>query len=257
MPNSVILMYDRGDVTVRNGVVAEVNLLAPEVYAKKTAREAAEKIEHEADNAETQAMRKSLLSDPNYLSLSTRDRIIALKEFEREHPDADVEADLEALLAVYDTELSQENNLAQLEQQLAQAQQQAEAAEQAAASAQQAAATAEQAAAAAEQQAAQQTATGAPSTSSTVLVVGSGYGPPRITPYASLYQINSQFIGSYRPPNGSVTVTQNGSGSHGSGSTSPPPTLNAGPSPLTPARPAPAAPGVIPRVGLVPVSGNG
>jgi multidrug resistance efflux pump len=153
---AVVLMYDRGDVTVRNGIVSAVKLLDPAVYAVKSAQQAALLAQSVKENARLTALRKSFLSDPGYLSLSTRDRLTALDRFDEDYPGSGIRDDYDALMAVYEAELAAQAQLADLEKRLTDAEQQAADAEQQVADAQAQAAAAQQQAAATQASASQQ-----------------------------------------------------------------------------------------------------
>jgi hypothetical protein len=156
LPDHIYLLFNRGEVILRNGIVSEVKLISQAEYAARAAQAAALQAKRLADSARLAAMRKEFLSDPRYQSLSTRDRLLALQSFDQNNPGSDIGQDYDSLLAVYQAELAAQSQLADLEKRLTDAEQQA-------ADAEQQAANAEQQAAAAEQQASNPVSTPAPS----------------------------------------------------------------------------------------------
>ncbi len=119
LPNGAILLYPRGDVTLHNGVVTSLNLSSPEAMAQKQAREATAQAAQVQESARVAAMRAALLSDPAYLALSTRDRLLALDRFDREHPDSGIRADYDALMQLYRLEQGGQTKINDLEGQMA------------------------------------------------------------------------------------------------------------------------------------------
>jgi hypothetical protein len=103
-PDKTILIYPRGQVMLSEGVVIETHLMDAATYAADLARQAAANAANAAASAHLNALLDALLTDPAYLALSTRDRLLALVRFERDHPGADIQADYDALLKIYATE---------------------------------------------------------------------------------------------------------------------------------------------------------
>jgi len=144
MPDQVILLFGRGDVVLRNGLVSEVKLLDQATYAARVAEDAVRQAQLEQENARLAALRKSFLTDPHYLALPIRERLLAIDRFDRENPGSGIHQDYLALLAIYQDEIASQQRLDILETRLAAAEQEANAAAQAAAVAQQQAAAAQQ-----------------------------------------------------------------------------------------------------------------
>jgi hypothetical protein len=144
MPDQVILLFGRGDVILRNGLVSEVKLLDQAAYAARVAEDAVRQAQLEQENARLAALRKSFLTDPHYLALPIRERLLAIDRFDRENPGSGIHQDYLALLAIYQDEIASQQRLDILETRLAAAEQEANAAAQAAAVAQQQAAAAQQ-----------------------------------------------------------------------------------------------------------------
>jgi hypothetical protein len=174
MPDQAILLFDRGDVILRHGLVSEVKLLDQAEYAAHVAEDAVRQAQLDQENARLAALRKSFLTDPHYLALPIRERLLAIDRFDRENPGSGIHQDYLALLAIYQDEIASQQRLDILETRLAAAEQEANAATQAATVAQQQAVAAQQQAATAQQQqtaASQQaSATAAPSQISTQYV---------------------------------------------------------------------------------------
>ena len=98
MSDEVLYMFDRGTVMVSAaGIVEEVNLTPLANYEKIKAEEAQEQTEMQATHVRANALLDMLLSDPSYQSLATRDRILALHKFDRDHPGSDAPQDIKDL----------------------------------------------------------------------------------------------------------------------------------------------------------------
>jgi hypothetical protein len=125
MSDEVLYMFDRGTVMVSAaGVVEEVNLTPLANYEKIKAEEAQEQTEMQATRTRTNALLDMLLSDPSYQSLATRDRILALQKFDRDHPGSDASQDIKDLVSIYQAEMAVQTHLAELENKTKQAQNQ-------------------------------------------------------------------------------------------------------------------------------------
>jgi len=223
MPDQVILLFGRGDVILRNGLVSEVKLLDQTAYAARVAEDAVRQAQLEQENARLAALRKSFLTDPHYLALPIRERLLAIDRFDRENPGSGIHQDYLALLALYQDEIASQQRLDILETRLAAAEQEANAAAQAAAVAQQQAVAAQQQADAAQQQAvtptqtttvSQQQGSGQYATFLTGTVAVSGasrWGPQPLFGPVRRRQPVVIFSSTPQNPSGNVTTTQDDS----------------------------------------------
>jgi len=125
MANEVLYMFDRGSIMVAaDGIVQEVNLTPAAKYQAMKAEEAQQQNELQAAHGRANALLNMLLSDPAYLALATRDRILALKKFDREHPGSDAPQDIADLTSIYNAERAVQVHLTELEKKNKQAQDQ-------------------------------------------------------------------------------------------------------------------------------------
>jgi hypothetical protein len=128
-PLRITLMYGRGTVTLRQGVVTEVALMSEADYEVRLAQQAAGDAQCQAQHLRANALLDELMNDPNYIAMSTRDRLLALERFDREHPGSDADKFYDDLMAVYDAEQAAQDHLNALQAQLAQARAQTAAAQ--------------------------------------------------------------------------------------------------------------------------------
>ncbi len=125
MADQVIYMFSRGTVTTSaNGLVEEVNLTPLANYQAMKADEAQQQTDLAATRVRTNALLEMLLSDPAYQALATRDRILALDKFNRDHPGSDAPQDIKDLTAIYSAEQAVQTQLTALEKKNKQAQDQ-------------------------------------------------------------------------------------------------------------------------------------
>ncbi|HTB62875.1 MAG TPA: hypothetical protein VK737_04730 [Opitutales bacterium] len=126
LPDEVIYMFDRGRIVVSsNGIVKEVDLKPVAEFQAIQAADAQQQAEQQSAEQKKRttanAMLQLLLSDPTYVALSTRDRLLALKQFDRDHPGSDEPQAYKDLLAIYQTELSVDKHATDLQNQNKQA----------------------------------------------------------------------------------------------------------------------------------------
>jgi hypothetical protein len=125
MSNEVLYMFDRGSIMVTaDGVVQEVNLTPVAKFQAMKAEEALQQNEYQAAHARANALLDILLTDPTYLGLATRDRILALQKFDRDHPGSDAPQDIKDLTSIYRAEQAVQIHLTDLEKKTKQAQDQ-------------------------------------------------------------------------------------------------------------------------------------
>ena len=122
-----LLMFDRGNILLSpERVVTEVKLQPLAQYQAVQAAESEQQAEAEANRVRTNALLDTLLNDPVYRTMSTRDRITALEKFNRENPGSDAPQDIKDLLAIYQAEMVVQSHINQLSNQAQQAQNQTE-----------------------------------------------------------------------------------------------------------------------------------
>ncbi len=155
LPDKYLMMFDRGNIVMSlQDVVLESKLMPLPVYTAKLAEQVAEENDRNNARARANALLDLLLNDPSYVAMSTRDRLLALARFDREHPGSDAHQDYLDLLAVYAAEQATSAKVVELQGQAADARAQAIYAQQQAASIQQQLLLAQQQTAAAQAQAA-------------------------------------------------------------------------------------------------------
>jgi hypothetical protein len=155
MPDKYLMMFDRGNVVMSlQDVVMETKLMPLAGYTAKLAEQVAEENDRRTAKARVNALLDLLLNDPSYIAMSTRDRLLALTRFDREHPGSDAHQNYLDLLAVYAAEQSTTAKVADYQNQAADARAQALFAQQQAASIEEQLKQAQQQAALAQQQAA-------------------------------------------------------------------------------------------------------
>jgi hypothetical protein len=123
MADQVIYMFERGTVMVSStGIVEEVNLTPLANFQKMKDQESQEQTEFQATHVRANALLEMLLSDPTYTALATRDRILALQKFDRDHSGSDAPEDIKDLLGIYQAEQAVQIHLTELESKTKQAQ---------------------------------------------------------------------------------------------------------------------------------------
>ena len=123
MSNEVLYMFDRGTVMVAaNGIVEEVNLTPLAKFQAQKAAEAQLQTEQQAAHVRANALLDLMLNDSVYQALPTRDRILALTKFDREHPGSDAPQDIKDLISIYQAEQAVQNHLANVDAKSKQAQ---------------------------------------------------------------------------------------------------------------------------------------
>jgi len=178
LPDKYLMMFDRGNVIMSlQDVVLETKLTPLAVYTAKLSEQVAEENDRRNAKARTNALLDLLLNDPSYVAMSTRDRLLALIRFDREHPGSDAHQDYLDLMAVYAAEQATHAKVAEYQSQAADARAQAIFAQQQAAEVQKQLELAKQQTALAQQQAVtaqRQAAANAQQTNSAGVVNGGG-----------------------------------------------------------------------------------
>jgi len=155
LPDKYLMMFDRGNVVMSpQDVVLETRLTPLAVYTARLTEQVAEENDRRNAKAHADALLDLLLNDPSYVAMSTRDRLLALAKFDRDHPGSDAHQDYLDLLAVYAAEQATHAKVADLQTQAADARAQALFAQQQAANIEQQLRLAQMQTAAAQQQAA-------------------------------------------------------------------------------------------------------
>jgi len=122
-----LLMFDRGNVMLSpQMLVTEVKLQPLAQYQAVQAEESQQQAEAETTRVRSNALLDLLLSDPSYKSLSTRDRIVALEKFNRDHPGSNAPQDIKDLLSVYQAEIVVQSHVNDLANEARQAESQAD-----------------------------------------------------------------------------------------------------------------------------------
>jgi hypothetical protein len=153
MPDKYLMMFNRGNVVVSlQDVVLETRLEPLAEYTARLAEQVAAQNDARDAQARANALLDLLLNDPNYVAMATRDRLLALARFDREHPGSDAHQDYLDLLAVYAAEQAGNAKVAEYQNQAAAARAQAIVAQQQAANVAQQLQLAQQQTAAAQQQ---------------------------------------------------------------------------------------------------------
>jgi hypothetical protein len=135
-----MLVYDRGRVELRDGLVTDFHLVSEEeARARKLERKrrrserlAAERERREQLRVDGKALKQEKQSDPLFAALSARERLAFWRTFRKRYPDVDVDAEYAAALAERERELEQEllqRRVDALEQRVAAAEQRARRAE--------------------------------------------------------------------------------------------------------------------------------
>lgn len=120
-------MFDRGHVILSTAkVVTEVSLQPLERFQAARNEEIQQQAEAESNRIHANALLDMLLTDPTFRGLTTRDRLLALEKFNREHPGSNAPQDIKDLQSIYQAELVVQNHIADLADQTRQAQSQLE-----------------------------------------------------------------------------------------------------------------------------------
>ncbi len=123
LPDSFLLMFDRGNVMLSpQMVVTEVKLQPREQFQAEQDAENQQLAEAETTRVRSNALLDLLLSDNAYKVLATRDRVLALEKFNRDHPGSNAPQDIKDLLSVYQAEIVVQNHVIDLANQTKQAQ---------------------------------------------------------------------------------------------------------------------------------------
>jgi len=146
-----ILLYDRGNVDVRNGVVvahsvvseAEHTRREEEAARKRETQRAAEAAERARIHEEGVLLRDARLADPDFAALPPEERVRVWREFRKQYPSVLLPAEYQAALTALEAELNRQSQTAEQERKIAELEQRVRDAEYAAGQAQAAAAEAE------------------------------------------------------------------------------------------------------------------
>lgn len=122
LENKYLMMFDRGNVIMSlQDVVLETKLAPLASYTARLTEKVAEENDRRNARARANALLDLLLNDPTYVAMSTRDRLLALVRFDRDHPGSDAHQDYLDLLAVYAAEQATHAKVNELQNQAADA----------------------------------------------------------------------------------------------------------------------------------------
>lgn len=134
-----LMLYPRGEVTLRDDRVSALDLMEPEAMEAEQARLRAERKEWLAEQekrraarkAEGEALRAEKLQSTAFATLPAKDRVDYWRSFQARYPEVDVSHSLASALESYQTELAELRNqeqIANLHARVARAEQEAAAA---------------------------------------------------------------------------------------------------------------------------------
>lgn len=131
-----LLLYPQGEVTLKEGVVTEIDLMSEEQFEadqERLAREREEWLEQQERLAalrleEGEALRASKMQSRAFASLPAKDRVEYWRSFQTRYPEVDVSPQIAKALESYQTELEElrsQQRIAELEARVAQAEKEA------------------------------------------------------------------------------------------------------------------------------------
>ncbi len=133
---STVLLYPRGEVTLRDGQVEAVDLISEAAYAAEQAALAREREAWQAEKArreqlhheQGQALKQEKLSSAAFAAQPARERVDYWRHFQIRYPGIDVSAELARALEGYEQEMAEleaQERIAELEARVARAEQEA------------------------------------------------------------------------------------------------------------------------------------
>jgi len=137
--DKTLLLYPRGEVTLRDDIVVEFDLMTEEAFAADQARLKREREEWlmqqeklaEARKEEGKAIKAAKLSSSAFAALPAKDRVDYWRSFQIRYPDIDVSEQIASALEGYESELTElrsQQRIAELEARVAAAEREAAAA---------------------------------------------------------------------------------------------------------------------------------
>ena len=131
-----LLLYPRGEITLRNGIVASVDLLDPEEFEAEQAilreERAAwllrQKRNLEKQKAQGEAIRTEKMQSPAFAALPAKERVDFWREFQIRYPQVEVDHQISAALESYQEEIAElrsQQRIAELEKRVAAAEKEA------------------------------------------------------------------------------------------------------------------------------------
>lgn len=137
--DKTLLLYPQGEVTLREGVVAEVDLMSDKQFADDQERLRVERDEwlaaqerrRVAHKAEGESLRAIKMKSQAFAALPAKDRADYWRSFQIRYPSVDASEQIASALAGYETELEElrsQQRIAELEARVAQAEKEAAAA---------------------------------------------------------------------------------------------------------------------------------
>jgi len=106
MPDRTRLLYERGEVTLRDGAVSAVDLVSPEAWAKREKERARERAEWEACRERLRQRRietgrrikRERLNSASFANLPAQERLEFWRSFQRRYPEVDISEPLNRAL---------------------------------------------------------------------------------------------------------------------------------------------------------------
>jgi len=137
--DKTLLLYPRGEVTLRDDVIVEFDLMTEEAFAEDQARLEREREEWliqreklaQARKEEGRAIKADKLSSSAFAALPAKDRVDYWRSFQIRYPEIDVSEQIAAALKSYESELTElrsQRRIAELEARVAAAEREAAAA---------------------------------------------------------------------------------------------------------------------------------
>jgi len=134
--DKTLLLYPRGEITLREGLVTSVDLMDPAQFEAEQAilhEERADWLLRQERRAARQkslgeAIRAEKLKDPGFAALPAKERLDFWREFQIKYPQVNVDDPIAAAVASYESELSElrsRQRIAALEKRVAQAENEA------------------------------------------------------------------------------------------------------------------------------------
>lgn len=125
-----LLLYPQGEVTLKEGVVTEIDLMSEEQFVSDQERLRLEREEwlvdqerlRAAHKEEGEAIRADKIKSSAFATLPAKDKVDYWRSFQIRYPEVDVSEQIEAALASYETELQElrsQQRIAELETRVA------------------------------------------------------------------------------------------------------------------------------------------
>jgi len=137
--DKTLLLYPQGEVSLKEDVVTEIDLMSEEEFQAEQERLERERVEWlaqkerraQAHKEEGESIRAAKITSASFTALPAKDRVDYWRRFQINYPNVDVTEELAKALESYQTELTElkaQQRIAELEARVAQAEQEAAAA---------------------------------------------------------------------------------------------------------------------------------